>query len=337
MPDNSKQTDTAQGIVSATVGINHTIWDQYGDRLDRLQQECPHVPLGGKDGGSSPRAVEHRSRDAWGCLWHYPGMGLDGQVVDHPLADWDSLATWELPSPEDRIREIRRQAAESPEGRGPRSVGLEHGFLFLRLTYLRGFQNFMLDVAEEDRRLYELRDRVTDYWYRIAEAALDCGAVSVGGGDDLGLQDRLPISPAAWRKLIKPGFGRIFGLARERGASVRLHTDGYIVDIIPDLIEVGVTDLNPQDLVNGLDTIATLAKGKVHISLDIDRQRITAFGTPDEVDRHIRNCIETLGSPDGGLSLAWGVNPGTPIENIEAAVRAIEKYRDMWAGAEAAG
>ena len=128
----------------------------------------------------------------------------------------------------------------------------------------------------------------------------------------------------------KPGFDRIFGPARERKAEIRLHTDGYIVDIIPDLIELGVTALNPQDLVNGLDTLAALAKGKVHIILDIDRQSVTVLGTPAQVDAHIHNCIRTLGSPDGGLSLVYGVYPGTPMANIEAAVRAMETCCDMW-------
>ncbi len=200
----------------------------------------------------------------------------------------------------------------------------------MRLTYLRGFDNFMLDVGEENPKLYELRDVVANYWYEITKVHLDYGAKHVGAGDDLGMQDRLPISPDSWRKLIKPAYSRIFGMARESGATVRLHTDGYIVDIIPDLIETGVTDLNPQDLVNGLDNLAKLAKGKVHISLDIDRQRITVFGTSEEIDAHIQNCIRTLGSPEGGLSLGWGVYPGTPIENIETAARAMEKYYDIW-------
>ncbi len=54
------------------------------------------------------------------------------------------------------------------------------------------------------------------------------------------------------------------------------------------------------------------------------------LGTPAEVDAHIRNCIGTLGSADGGLSLVYGAYPGTPVENIEAVVRAMEAYHDMW-------
>jgi len=321
----------ASGIVPCSVGINYTIWETYEEQLERLQQECPHVPIGGKAGKDSPRAVECKERDAWGCLWHYPGMGLDGQVIEHPLDTWEKFEAWQPPSAAERVAAIKKEAEKTPEEKRPRHVGLEHGFLFLRLTYLRGFDNFMIDVGEENPKLYELRDVVANYWYDISKAHIDCGAKHLGGGDDLGMQDRLPISPKSWRKLIKPAYKRIFGLARERGGTVRLHTDGYIVDIIPDLIEVGVTDINPQDLVNGLDNLALLAKGKVHISLDIDRQNITVFGTSEEIDAHIKNCIQTLGSPQGGLSLGWGVYPGTPIENIEAAVRAMEKYHGMWA------
>ena len=164
----------------------------------------------------------------------------------------------------------------------------------------------------------------------MTRARIECGARHISGGDDLGMQDRLPISPESWRKLIKPAYRKIFGLATDRGFTVHLHTDGYIVDIIPDLLEVGVTDLNPQELVNGIDTLARLLKGKAHISMDVDRQSVTVFGTAEEIDAHIKRCIETLGSPQGGLSLGWGVYPGTPIENIEATVRAMEKYRDMW-------
>ena len=321
---------SASGIVPCGVGINYTIWECYEKTLDGLLLACPHIRISGKAGRDSPRAVAHRSRDAWGCLWHYPGMGLDGQVIEHPIDSWEKFRSWQAPSAAVCVDAIRKEAEARLDVDHPRNAGLEHGFLFLRLTYLRGFENFMIDVAEENSRLYELRDIVADYWYQITRAYLDCGATHVNAGDDLGLQDRLPISPDAWRKLLKPAYERIFDLAHARGATVHLHTDGYIVDIIPDLIEIGVTDLNPQDLVNGLDNLVRLAKGRLHLSLDIDRQRITVFGTPEQVDAHIKNCIESLGSPQGGLSLVWGVYPGTPIENIEAGVLAMEKYHDLW-------
>lgn len=334
MQDSKTKSDAKKenpkGLVPCNAGVSYTIWDVHEERLEKLKEECPHVRIGGKPDSDSPLSAEYKERDKWGCLWHFPGLGIHGVVIEHPLDSWDKFDSWQPPSVEGAVQNIKKRAEESPDGKVP-SVGTEHGFIFLRLTYLRGFHNFMIDVAEENPRIYELRDIVTNYWYEIVKAGLDCGATHVSGADDLGMQEKLPMSPKAWRKLLKPSFSRIFGLARECNATVSLHTDGYIVDVIPDLIEMGVTSLNPQDLVNGLDNLEKLAKGKVHIALDIDRQNITVFGTPEEIDAHIKNCIRILGSPEGGLSLGWGVYPGTPIQNIEATARAMEKYHDMWA------
>ena len=313
----------ADGTVPCSAVVSNDIWKAHWDRLEALQLECPNVPIGGQVRKRPALTFDHTDTDAWGCLWHYPGRGLSGQVVEHPLESWDNLPNWEPPDITQRIGETRSRP-EAP------TIGLEHGFLFLRLTYLRGFENFMMDVAEEDPRLYELRDTVAEYWYEVTKAQLEEGARHVSAGDDLGAQHRLLIAPDAWRRLIKPWYSRIFGLAREHGATVRLHSDGYIVDIIPDLIQAGVTDLNPQDLVNGLDNLARLARGKIHISLELDQQRITAFASREEIHTHIEKCVKTLGSPEGGLSLHWTGYYGTPVDGVEAVVRAMQTYHDYW-------
>ena len=220
---------------------------------------------------------------------------------------------------------------EDKEREGKLKSGfVEHGFLYLRLTYLRGFENFMVDVGEKRRELKELIRMVANYWCEVVKRWIDLGVEIIYFGDDLGHQNSLPISPSSWRELIKPPYKRIFSLCRENGVEVYLHTDGYIVDIIPDLIECGVSILNPKDLVNGLDNLRRLAKGKVCIDLDIDRQKITAFGDPDEIDLHILKCVKTLGSPTGGLMLIYGAYQGTPKENIAQVIISMERYHDWW-------
>ena len=80
------------------------------------------------------------------------------------------------------------------------------------------------------------------------------------------------------------------------------------------------------------DVLERVAKGRICIDLDIDRQAITPYGTAEDVSGHIRRCVETLGAPTGGLTLVWGVYPPTPYENIEAAVRTMAECAEMWAG-----
>jgi hypothetical protein len=86
------------GAVPCRVSINMAVWAQHKDRLGRLRDACPHVTFDDEPSPVNPRAVEHTSRDAWGCLWHFPGMGLDGQAIEHPLDDWDKMDAWRPPS-----------------------------------------------------------------------------------------------------------------------------------------------------------------------------------------------------------------------------------------------
>jgi len=316
--------------VRSHVSITYPVWDQYKERLDWMQGFSPYMGVGISK--SPGRKAYSEETDRWGCHWIYPLEALDGQCIGHPVASWDDLAKYVPPDP-DTFTDWKQQKINFEKNKSQGGVnhgGTDHGFIFLRLTYLRGFNNFMTDVGERNPKLDDLIKIVENYWFEVVKRWVECGVDAISFGDDLGLQNSLPISPESWRRYIKPSYKRIFSYCRSNNVYVSLHTDGYIVDIIPDLIECGLTTLNPQDLVNGLDNIYKLAKGKVYINLDIDRQNITVFGKPEEVDAHILNCIQTLGSPKGGLSMIWGVYPGTPIENIEACVKAMDKYANFW-------
>ncbi|RKY00301.1 hypothetical protein DRP77_11700 [Candidatus Poribacteria bacterium] len=322
------------GIVRSRVSITYPVWKEYGEALNELQGLSPHVSVGIARSPSHP--AYHEATDRWGCKWIYPLEALDGQCVGHPIESWADLDKYRPPDPERFTNwEEAKRRVEEAKSKGRVAWGhTEHGFLYLRLTYLRGFENFMMDVAEGRPELDRLIGMIEEFWLEVVRRWIEIGVDAINFGDDLGLQNSLPISPDAWRRYIKPSYKRIFSYCRQNGVHVYLHTDGYIVDIIPDLIECGVSILNPQDLVNGLDNIEKLAKGRVFIDLDIDRQKITVFGTPEEVEEHVLNCIKKLGSPKGGLSLIWGVYPPTPLENIKAAVEAMGKYATYWASKE---
>ncbi len=318
------------GIVRSHLRIKHPTWLEFGERLDAIERVSPYVTA---DIAREPIASPYEEKtDVWGCRWRHPPFDASAVCIESALADWSDQEGYKCPDPcdftdwEEAADDVRRDRE-----RGMTVVrSMDHGFIYLRLTYLRGFENFMIDVAEDRAELHQLASLVGAYWLQIARRWVALGVDRLDFGDDLGFQDRLPITPEAWRKYIKPVYERILSYCRENGVHVFLHTDGYIVDIIPDLIECGVSILNPQELVNGVDTLQRLAKGKVHIALDIDRQTLTPFGTPEEIDAHVLACIEALGSPNGGLSLVWGVWPPTPFENIEACVNAMAKYATHW-------
>ena len=152
------------------------------------------------------------------------------------------------------------------------------------------------------------------------------GAQWIGYPEDLGMQVGPMLSPKHFRKFIKPVYRRLMAPALDAGCIVHMHSDGDIRTLADDLIDCGVNCLNLQDLVNGIDWIRDNLRGRVCIDLDIDRQRITRFGTPIEIDKLVHSAVEKLGAPEGGLILRHGVYPGMPLENIRALMDAMEKY-----------
>jgi len=277
--------------------------------------------------------------DEWGCVWQFLVDGLQGQVMKHPLEDWKALDSYEAPDPlllnnvqeegappsPDSFDKVRNDA-ENNRREGKLVIGhCSHGFMFQRLYYLRGFSNLMRDFASEPPELERLIDIVLGYNLKVIHRWLDVGVDLLGFGDDLGMQDRLPIRPERFRKYMIPAYSRMFMPARGKGVHVFLHSDGHIMEVAEDLIDAGVSILNLQDLVNGVDNIRGRLKGRVCVDLDIDRQKIVPFGTPQQVKRHIRKAVSALNSPSGGFMMTAGIFPPTPLQNIEALCEAFEE------------
>jgi hypothetical protein len=109
-----------------------------------------------------------------------------------------------------------------------------------------------------------------------------------------------------------------------------MHSDGDIRDLVDDLVVSGVDALNLQDLVNGIDWIGARLKGRVCIDLDIDRQSVTRFGSPTQIDALIREEVQKLGSRQGGLMMIYGLYPGVPLENVTALMDALERYATFY-------
>jgi len=332
-------------FIPCRLSVSWPVWNIYRERLEDLASNHPLVFRGFKRGSieycREPRILRsgRTFTDPFGCVWAFPIQGLQGQVVKHPLNDWSMFKDYQLPDPEDglpvegggliawsRVYEGLEKAREADE---PLIGNMPHGFFFQRLYYLRGFTNLMKDFIRKPAQLYELIDMLTDYNLALVERILAFKSLDVVSfGDDLGTQDRMPISPRTFREFIYPSYFKIFSEVRRAGVHVHLHSDGHVVEVVGQLIESGVDVLNVQDRVNGIDMIADLCKGKVCVDLDVDRQSIVPFGTPEDVKKHIHYAIKTLSLKEGGLMLIAGIYPPTPIENIKALVEAMEEF--MW-------
>ena len=272
--------------------------------------------------------------DSFGCVWYTSDDGITGTVREHPLADWSAFGTaWCFPDAETTdglypVNWARREAewAKVKERGDLLHLSLRHGHTFLQLCDIRGYENLLFDMYDEEPQLWELIEGLEVFNLAIVRRFLHAGCDSIGYPEDLGMQSGPMIPPDLFQKYIAPSYTRLMRPAREAGIPIHMHSDGDIRALADGLAGSGVEVINLQDLVNGIDWIADRFRGKLCIDLDIDRQKITPFGTPAQIDALIRQEVEKLGSPQGGLMMIYGLYPGVPEENVRALMDSMEKY-----------
>lgn len=297
--------------IPVSVGFLPAAWMKYGEELKRILKEYPQFFPTLPD-LSDPLSYTPNSYhvgnfdDEWGCTWSNVEEGMESIVTGHPVKTREDILNLQIPPNRD--------------GRLP------HGFMYLRLLDLRGFEECMIDFAEECDEIQILIDKVLEYnCYQIEAVIHNVGDIMYFG-DDLGMQKGLAIGKEKWVKYLKPCYKKMYDIVHAHGKQVYMHTDGMIYEIMPDLFQAGVNMVNPQYRANGLNNLVRVCKGKIPINLDLDRQ-LMPFATPSEIDDHVRECVEALYLPEGGLGLNCELNFEVPLNNIVAALDAIEHYR----------
>ncbi len=334
------------GWIPCSVSMSQPIWSKYRERLEDVVLRHPKLFPSFQRGTVKFDEFGNRRKgnilvDPWDCVWSFEADGLQGQVVKHPLENWNSMKDYKLPNPDHGIVQEGGREMTSWESiehsvddarRNGMAVGISlgHGFFYLRLTYIRGFVNLMRDIATDSPELHRLIEMMTEYYLQIIERILTFRPDIVYFGDDLGMQDRMPMSETKFREFIYPSYRKFFRRLRDSGVRVHLHTDGHVMEVTDSLLEAGVSILNVQDLVNGLDNIVMNLKGRVCVDLDIDRQRILPYGTREMIFNHIRDIVLKLGSKEGGLMLTSGIYPHVPLGNIDALCEALELYMNYY-------
>ena len=265
--------------------------------------------------------------DDFGTLWNVTEEGLCGIPVEWPLADWDNYRDFKWPEfdagpPETRL--YSGHMAGRSEDYYARGAWVT---FFEEMQQLRGMENLLLDLAYKTKEVYRLRDDLLTFNLDWIEKWLQYEYDGLHFADDWGAQNSLLISPAMWREFFKPVYKAMFDRVTGAGMDVHFHSDGYIIDIIPDLIDIGVKVLNCQTTVIGLDVLKKKFSGEVCFRTDLDRQKVIPFGTPEEVREHIVDIFRHLGTKRGGIIACGEISPDTPLENIRAMYDTFLEYR----------
>jgi len=207
-------------------------------------------------------------------------------------------------------------------------------FPFERALAMQGMEAFLLNMAMEPDFARALLEKIAGYCKQLMGRFLEELGDNVDIikiGDDLGTQESLMISPKMYREMLKPVHADFISFIKSRTkAKVFFHSDGDVVPLIEDLIEIGVDILNPiQTSAGSMSDLPSLKKrfGKnIVFCGGIDSHHVLPFGSVEEVRQEVRRVMQILG-PGGGcmIGAVHTVMNDVPPENVLAMVDAVEE------------
>ena len=261
----------------------------------------------------------------------------------HPLANIatvQELAKYEFPDPLDpgRYEGMAERAADLLNHRQVAYVlGRNAPGIFEIALWMRGFENFYCDMLTNQAFAEALLDIILEikmkYWARALEV-VGPNVMMVSEADDLASQNRCLVSPAVYRKLIKPRHARLFAfIKRQARVPVKIfyHSCGATAPLLPDLIESGIDILNPvQVSAAGMDTRELKRRFGKELTFyggGVDTQEVLPHGTPQQVRDEVKRRIDDL-APGGGFifNTVHNIQADVPPENIVAMWETLREY-----------
>ena len=269
-----------------------------------------------------------RNIDDWGTMWYVTVEGRCGIPVEYPIksdmSDYDQYRWPEVfPAGVPKYRLYSGHMAGLSQEYYARGGWI---VFFEQMQQMVGFEDLLVSLLMERPEIFRLRDDLLDFNLSWIDKWLTLDYQGLHFADDWGSQVSLLINPVLWRSFFKPVYRAMFSKVKEKGLHVWFHSDGNILEIIPDLIELGVDVLNCQASVMDMKELSKYA-GSVAFRTDIDRQNILPFVSPSEVKEYVFRLFHDLGTSDGGIIACGEISEDVPLENIRAMYEAFAEFK----------
>jgi len=298
------------------------LFEQYpGDFEAFVRKPIPVPPASAFD--ADGRYYEKKT-DEWGATQEYRVYGIMGHGVDFPVKAPEDAANYVFPPQPDYVMDpelYRKTISEIKKGYFAFGGGLG---LLERLWMIRGFENLMMDICEEEPNIMSLMDRLAEYSRRRVEAAVAAGADGIAFGDDYGTQDNLLLSKETFRRVIKPRLAVMMEPAVKAGLHIHFHSCGQITELFDELKDLGVRSLWPQlPLYDMRELKKALDFYGFSIAIHTDRAFTMTSGSPEEVREAVLLENEIFKPRDGGAWFYIEPDTGFPFENIKTQIETV--------------
>lgn len=164
-------------------------------------------------------------------------------------------------------------------------------------------------------------EALIDYNTKVAiehgKYAIDEGADAIQLCVDYGNKNGPWLSPSMFRRFVKPALEKHVNEFKRKGAFVVVHSDGYIMPLLADMVDAGINAYQGIDIMAGMNLNDVKEKYGDRICLvgNVD-PRIIEYGSKTDVEREVERCLREGGKEGHILSASANISINTNAENF---------------------
>jgi len=199
---------------------------------------------------------------------------------------------------------------------------------FEELCGIFGFETLFKLLVKNKEFIKKIVNQISQYSISVAENVIERGGKYIYMTCDLGFKGRSIISPKMFQEFFKPGIKEFCKKVHDLGGYVMMHSCGYIMELLPDIIDTGIDALHPIEKAAGNDIVEIKKKYQNKITLvgNVPIPLLT-HGTAKENFDYVKNLLAQV-SKDGGhiISSSHSVTEWCKLENFEAYNKAVDQF-----------
>jgi uroporphyrinogen decarboxylase len=224
--------------------------------------------------------------------------------------------------------------AEAVQRHGSKRAIIAHTWGMLEGTSaFLGIENCWANLSLEPDLMTNWFDRYADWLCGLVDSLVEAGVDVIQMSDDWGSNQKMLFSPQMWRRSIRPYAERVVKHIRSRGVHAGLHSDGYIMDIMDDLVEMGYTMLHPVQESAGMNPqdIKTRYGSKLVVYGSLDTVDGLYLFDGEALDAYITQRFQVY-APGGGYIFTTGhfVQPDIPVKRLIRAYRLANSLAEQY-------
>jgi len=188
-----------------------------------------------------------------------------------------------------------------------------------------GTENLCMLFYDDPRLVHDMLDYLEGFFLeiireRVQEVDFDFASF----GEDIAYKGHAFVSPKLFKEFFQPHYVRICQLLRGRGVeTIFVDSDGFIDELIPLWLEVGINGFSPLEVAAGEDALVLKKRYGRDVVLvgNVDKRALAKGGA--EIGREVEKVRALLAQGGYFPAVDHSVPPDVPLENFLYFLRAL--------------